>query len=61
MPERRCTCLSPVEVMQMMSRGAVMQSRDPCPLHPEPTFPEGTFVPRVELGPLAVLTVTPPA
>lgn len=51
MAEQKCTCLSPAEVMQMMSRGEVMQSRYPCPLHPEPTFPEGTFLPLIDARP----------
>lgn len=44
----------------MATRGEVMQSREPCSVHPEPTYPPGTFLPRVESD-LPISTLPDPA
>jgi hypothetical protein len=44
MPTQTCTCPPVVDVM----RGRAGDTRHPCPLHPEPEYPPGTFLPRIE-------------
>ncbi len=39
----RCTCPPAVDVL----RGRASDTRPECPLHPTPTFPAGTFLPRI--------------
>ncbi len=52
----RCTCPPTVDVL----RGRAGDTRPECPLHPEPNFPPGTFLPRINFtGPARVFSAPP--
>lgn len=49
MPDQRCNCPS----MDDVFRHGV-GTKPPCPVHPDPEFPPGTFLPAMPLGEISI-------